>query len=391
MGGFRYNERTMTKILIIGGGIGGLTTAIALQRRGFSAEVYEAAPALRPVGKGIWVPTNAMQVMQRLGLDQKIANAGWPLSHLKIGTTRGSILATLAMEPIVAKFGQTTISISRTDLVEILASELLPQTLHLGKRATDFRQDANGVCVTFADGSATQGDLLIGADGIRSGVREKFLPGVKLRYSGQTCYRGIADLQLSKERVGTCLEVWGGEVRFGFSAAGPGKVYWFAPILAAAGGVDPEKGLRAKLLQTYAKFPEVVREVIAATPEVEILRTDLCDFAPIPTWHAGRVMLLGDAAHAMTPNLGQGGAQAILDAYALAELLEQHRNYAEAFLQFEKRRKPKVTAVVKLAWRLGKMAHWQNGFLQMVRDWALWLTPDFVNRRQLEWLFSLED
>lgn len=391
MGGFRYNERTMTKILIIGGGIGGLTTAIALQRRGFSAEAYEAAPALRPVGKGIWVPTNAMQVMHKLGLDQKIAKAGWPLSHLKIGTTQGALLATLAMEPIVAKFGQTTISISRTDLVEILASELLPQTLHLGKRATDFQQDANGVCVTFADGSDAKGDLLIGADGIRSGVREKFLPGVKLRYSGQTCYRGIADLQLSKERVGTCLEVWGGEVRFGFSAAGPGKVYWFAPILAAAGGVDPEKGLRAKLLETYAKFPEVVREVIAATPEAEILRTDLCDFAPIQSWHTGRVMLLGDAAHAMTPNLGQGGAQAILDAYALAEMLEKYSDYAEAFLQLEKRRRPKVTAVVNLAWRLGKMAHWQNGLLRMVRDWALRLTPDFVNRRQLEWLFKLED
>lgn len=382
----------MNKILIIGGGIGGLTAAIALRQQGFDVSVFEAAPELKPIGKGIWVPTNAMQVMERLGLDQAIAKAGWPLSSLKIGTTSGWILANLEMAPIVAKFGQTTISISRTDLVEILASHLPPGTLQLGKRALDFQQDANGVSVAFADGSEARGDLLIGADGIRSAVRENFLPGVKLRYSGQTCYRGIADLQLPADRVGTCLEVWGGDIRFGFSAAGPGKVYWFAPILAPAGGIDPPHGLKEQLLAKYATFPTIVREVLAATPDGEILRTDLCDFTPIAKWHTGRVMLLGDAAHAMTPNLGQGGAQAILDAYALAAALrEGEDNYAEAFAQFEKRRKQKVTAVVNLAWRLGQMAHWQNGLVQSLRNSALWLTPDFMNRRQLEWLFTLED
>src|SRR5439155_19418802 len=122
----------------------------------------------------------------------------------------------------------------RAELVRVLADALPPDALHLGRRCAAVEPDGDGVIVRFADGTQVRGDALIAADGIRSVVREQFFPGVTLRYSGATCYRGIADLDLPPDLAHVCWEVWGGEARLGFSAVGPGQVYWFAPVTAPA-------------------------------------------------------------------------------------------------------------------------------------------------------------
>ena len=380
----------MPSALIIGGGIGGLTAALAFRQKGWNVAVYEAAPELRPVGKGIWAPANAMQVLNELGLAAAVAEAGCPLDSIQLRTKSGTVLSAFDLGPVKAQYGQTTISIQRAALIGILAAALPVGALHLGKRFSRFESGPDQVAAYFEDGSQAAGDLLVGADGIHSVVREQLFPGVKLRYSGQTCYRGISAMTLPSALTNTCWEVWGGHYRFGFSSIGHGQVYWFAPVNAAAGGHAEPGEIAATLADCYADFPSPIPEIIAASRMTDVIRTDLFDFPPIPRWHEGRVVLIGDAAHAMTPNLGQGGAQAIEDARVLAEEFSKTGSAAQAFERFERIRMPKVKWVANTAWRLGQLAHVQNPLARGLRDLALHWTPERVNRKQLERLYRLE-
>ena len=186
----------MSRVLIIGGGIGGLTAALAFHQKGWDVAVYEAAPELRPVGKGIWVPANAMQVLNKLGLAASVAEAGCPLDTIQLRTKSGTVLSTFDLGPVKTQYGHTTISIHRAALIGILSAGLPAGTLHLGKRFSRFESSPDQVVAYFEDGSQAAGDLLVGADGIRSVVREQLFPGVQFRYSGQTCYRGISEMKL---------------------------------------------------------------------------------------------------------------------------------------------------------------------------------------------------
>jgi 2-polyprenyl-6-methoxyphenol hydroxylase-like FAD-dependent oxidoreductase len=381
----------VTTALIIGGGIGGLTAAVALRRKGVEAHVYEAAPELRPVGKVIWVPTNAMQALERLGLSAAVAAAGWALDRIQLRTVTGRTLMDADVRKYQASHGHRIVSIHRADLVRELAAALPPEALHLGKKLSTFSADANGVAARFDDGSEARGDFLVGADGIRSAVREQLLGPVPLRYSGQTCYRGVASLALPPGLERTCWEVWGGASRVGFSAVGEAQVYWFAPFIAPANSPQPAgPALARELVDRYAAFPAPIPDVLRNTPPEEVIRTDLYDIPPLGRWWQGRVVLLGDAAHAMTPNLGQGGAQAIEDSYVLGEKVAAHAAPEAAFEAYQHARKRRVDWVAKTAARLGWAAHLQSRPARWLRDALLLLTPGWIHDRQLDWLMRFD-
>jgi 2-polyprenyl-6-methoxyphenol hydroxylase-like FAD-dependent oxidoreductase len=380
----------MLKILVLGGGIGGLTTTIALQQKGFNAHVYESAAEVQPAGKGIWVSTNAMQILERLSLSDAVARSGIPLERIEILDKEDGVLMSLNLRKHVeVKHGHTTVSIHRAALHRVLLEHLQPGTLHLGKRCTGFRQDDAGVSIQFGDGTQAEGHLLVGADGIHSVIRQALFPDVALRYSGQTCYRGIATMELPASLVRTCWEVWGGESRFGLSALGLQQVYWFAPVTAPAGRAEQEGILSEQLTERSAGFPAPIPAIIAHTPVGEIIRTDLYDLSPLKRWWQGKVVLLGDAAHAMTPNLGQGGAQAMEDAFVLADKLASCRSLSEAFREYERLRMPRVRLVVHTAWRYGQIAHIRSRRVQRLRNLAMQSVPDWVNQKRVEWMYAL--
>jgi 2-polyprenyl-6-methoxyphenol hydroxylase-like FAD-dependent oxidoreductase len=378
----------MLKILVVGGGIGGLTTAIALQRKGFDVHVYEAAAVVQPVGKGIWLPTNAMLVLDRLGLSG-VVGGGVPLERIEIRDTKDGVLLRLNLRDVKLKYGHTTVSIHRTVLHRVLLEHVQPGTFHLGKRCTGFAPANDGVAVLFHDGSQVAGDVLVGTDGIHSVIRQALFPDATLRYGGQTCYRGVAAMELPASLARTCWEVWGGESRFGFSALGPRQVYWFAPVTAPASGAERRGLLSAELAERYAGFPTPIPAIIERTPVEETIRTDLYDLSPLKRWWQGRVILLGDAAHAMTPNLGQGGAQAIEDALVLADNLSSCRIISEAFRQYERLRMPRVHRIAQTAWRYGQIAHTRSRWLQRLRNVGLKTVPDRVNHKWVDWLYAV--
>lgn len=379
----------MARLLVIGGGIGGLTTAIAFSSMNWDVAVHEAAQELRPVGKGIWVPINAMQVFAALGLAERIYQAGCALRSIELQTASGAHISSVQLEPLVARYGHTVVSIHRAKLVEILANALKPGVLKLGSQFTHFAQEQSQVRAYFKDGSEATADLLVGADGIHSRVREQVFPGVSLRYSGQTCFRGVSEIALPNYLTHTCRETWGGRNRFGFSPVGHRQVYWFAPQLSAPGTEDSTDSRMRCLLDSYGRFPSPIPDILAATRIDNTIRTDLFDFPPIARWSAGNVVLLGDAAHAMTPNLGQGGAQAVEDAYALARQFAQTASIADALKNYERIRIPKVRSIVKTSRALGKIAHWQNPLAQWARNTALRWTPRSIQQKQLESLYDL--
>lgn len=375
-------------IAIVGGGIGGLAAAIALRHEGYAPIVYEAAPALQPAGAGIWVPPNAMHVLSQLGAGGDVEAAGMVIDAIRLQTVDGTVLQTLDAAALRRSGGAPLVSIARTHLVRCLAAHLPADSLRLGKRCRDAAQDAAGVTLRFDDGSDARADLVVAADGIHSGLRELVQPAVTLRYAGQTCYRGIGRCDAGALRR-TCLEQWGGRARFGLSGISSSETYWFAPITAPARTAMPREDLKAWLLETYRHFAEPVEAILRATPDEQIIQTDLYDFAPLRRWSAGHVVLLGDAAHAMTPNLGQGGAQAVEDAWVLAACLREHGEQVGAALHaYEHRRRRRTRWTATTAWRIGRMAHVEGRVARWVRDAAIRLAPDFVQQRQTRRLFA---
>jgi 2-polyprenyl-6-methoxyphenol hydroxylase-like FAD-dependent oxidoreductase len=379
---------SLESVAIAGGGIAGLTAAIALRHRGFAATVYESAPALEPVGAGILVPANAMRVLAALGVRDSVAQGGIPLERIELRDLRGTPLQIVDGVEAARRYGEPTIAIARTRLVRALATHLPDGVLHLGKRCRDAVEDETGITLRFEDGSETRADLAVAADGIHSRLRDRSVRPVRFRYAGQTCYRGIARHHAG-DLLRTCRELWGGHVRFGFASLAPDEVYWFAPMTAPARTmVEPDR-LKAWLLETYEAFPDPVGSLLHDTPDDRIIQTDLYDFLPLDRWSSGRLILVGDAAHAMTPNLGQGGAQAIEDAWALARCLADcNGRWAEAFQTFCRQRQARTRWIASTAWQLGKLAHIENPIAQTVRNFALTYAPAFLQRRHVDRLLA---
>jgi 2-polyprenyl-6-methoxyphenol hydroxylase-like FAD-dependent oxidoreductase len=376
-------------VVIVGGGIGGLTTAVALRQRGLTPRVYEAAPELREVGAGIWVPPNAMQVLARLGLADAVAREGSPIRTAELRDAKAGVLQRADLSYAQREFGHPTVAIHRGRLQRVLADAVDTGAIHTGRQCTGVEQRGEHVAVRFADESETEADVVIGADGLRSAVRESIFPGAPLRYFGQTSYRGTVTYTLPPEFDGMGWEVWSPGARVGFSAIGHGEVYWYLTRDAPASGTDAPGTLRATLDAVAAAFPAPVPALIAATDPAHVTRTDITDLAPIASWHRGRVVLLGDAAHATTPNLGQGGAQATEDAWVLADRIAANASPEAAFAEYERIRSPKARMVVNTSWRFGKLTHLSNPIARGARNLLLRLTPESVARRQSETLYRL--
>ena len=374
--------------VIVGGGIGGLSAAIALQQTGADAQIYEATPELRQVGAGILIPPNAMKVLAWLGLAQLVVDAGLTVERAELRQLNGRLLRSFDDVQIKSRLEYPTVAVRRSELQHILISALKPDSLHLGKRLVRFEDLDASVRAEFEEGSSVEGRVLIGADGIHSSIRRQLFPNVSLRYSGQTCFRGLASIALPDDLRQTAREIWGGKFRFGFSGVGGDNVYWFAPMKANRGNQLRDDNLKAKLLEAYRIFPRPGFDILASTAPEAIVQTDLFDFLPIKKWHAGRAVLLGDAAHATTPNLGQGGAQAIEDALCLALKLRAMGFSPQAFEAYEKLRAPRTKKIVNMSWEWGRMAHWQNPFLQSMRDFAIRAVGRRLQKRQLDDLFT---
>jgi len=314
------------KILIAGGGIGGITALLALRQRGIEAELFEQAAAFTQVGAGLQVSGNATRILRTLGLGEALARvAYYPEGRdYRAWDSGDRLYYTPLGKRAEVHFGAPYYTAHRADLLDVLLGGLGREGFRLGARIERFDQDADHVTLTLADGSTATGDILIGADGIHSTVRGQIFGKELPRYTGNVAWRGLVPAErVAHLDVAKVTGVWMGPNRSivqYYVAAGrtfnwigisrseqPARESWLA------------EGRVEDALAEYAGWHDTIRKIIAATPK--LLRQALYDREPLPDWQAGRVVLLGDAAHPMMPFYAQGAAQSIEDAYVLAGCL----------------------------------------------------------------------
>lgn len=374
---------------IIGGGIGGLTTALAFDKLGIPYHLFEREVLLSEVGAGIWLAPNALQVMDWLGLLSEIQKNGNQVATMTLASRKMEPFSGAKPDAIIERYGFSTVAIHRAVLQKILFEKIPDSNKSLNKPFVRYEPLENGkLKIHFEDGSTFEADQVIGADGINSSVRKQVFPNSEIRYTGQTCWRGIAQMSLGKELQHSAFEMWGDEVRFGFSAVSKESVYWFAVAKRAANGKDDSAALKSKLSNMFADFHPITQKLFDNTPRDKILRNDINDLKPTKKWFHENVCLIGDAGHAATPNMGQGGAQAIEDAYYLANIISKEANAKSAFQKFQDTRFKKVNEIVNRSWMVGKIAHWK--YFQGLRNFIFKSTPDSVMEKQLMRLYDIE-
>jgi 2-polyprenyl-6-methoxyphenol hydroxylase-like FAD-dependent oxidoreductase len=374
------------KAIVIGAGIGGLSAAIALRRAGVEALVFERTRELKEIGAGLSLTANATKALNGLGLADALRGIGMPIGVAEIRTWRGEVLSRIPTWQLDEKMGARSAAVHRADLQGALLRELGDEAVRLGATCRGFEQEGEGVRAFFDDDTEERADLLVGADGLRSTIRRGLLGDGDPRYAGYTAWRAVVAPEDELVPADEAWEVWGRGVRFICTQIGRGRVYWAVSKNAPEGEHDVSTGAaKDALLELCAGWLEPVEELIAATEKAAILRTDIYDRDPVrKRWGKGRATLLGDAAHPMTPDLGQGACQAIEDAVALVGCLKE-REYIEAALElYEAQRTRRTAALVRGSRRVGRIAQLQNPLACCLRDAALRAFPSRLQMKQLE-------
>jgi len=375
-------------VLIAGGGIAGQALALFLKKAGISSAIYEARGPSLGVGGGLGLSPNGMNVLAALGLAEVLkarASLG-PESFFR--DERGKLLARLHNGG--AKFGEPQISAMRSDLYAVLTTAIHKQgvPLNYGKRLARVENNMDGVIAHFADGTTARGDFLVGADGVHSRTRHEIMPEApEPEFVGITGIGGriaLAEMpELAPEQSRSFTFTFGPEGFFGFCGGSAGEEMWWANLPRQKPYSEAELGslsadvLRQMLLERFGGYYQPIPSLIARTRD--IIALNIFDIQSLPKWYAGRVILIGDAAHAVSPNSGQGASLALEDAMYLAKLLRDcGANYAAAFDRFESDRKPRVERIVAAGRRAASDKEIVSPLKSKLRNFAIAMMLRFI-------------
>ncbi|WP_129337385.1 FAD-dependent monooxygenase [Cellulomonas endophytica] len=341
--------------VVVGAGIGGLAAAVGLHRAGWSVGVLERAPEVRPVGAGIALAPNGLRALDVLGLGDAVRRLASPQGAGGFREPGGRWLLRQDLGAVTAVLGDTFVVLRRADLVALLLGALPAGTVRTGVEvlAADPGDARRPATVTTADGRA-QADLVVAADGLRSRLRGALFPGHPgTRPAGYVAWRLLPRVAPDVARLGQ-FETWGRGRRFSALAMAGGEVYCWATVSAPPG--RPVADDRAELLRLFGGWHDPVAALVRATPAEAVLRHDVHELArPLPALRAGRVAFVGDAGHALTPDLGQGGGLALEDAAVLALRVGAAEDLDAALATWSAERLPRVTAIATRSRRLARV------------------------------------
>lgn len=338
------------KVIVIGAGIGGLTAGIALRQSGFQVAIYDKVRSLRPIGAGISLWSNGVKVLNRLGLGDKIAQIGGSMERMQYRSATGELLNDISLQPLVAAVGQRPYPVARTDLQQLLLDGY-GDRIHLGSQCVGVDQHAHGITAHFADGGKVEGDLLIAADGIHSQLRAQVLgEPCHPQYRGYVNWNGLVAASPDLAPANTWMIYVGNHQRASLMPVGGDRFYFFFDVPLPQGTSSQPEQYRQELAHHFAGWADPVQNLIARFNPEQVARVEIRDLGPLDRLVCGRVALLGDAAHATCPDLGQGGCQAMEDGLVLTQFLQTTNLGVEDALQrYQADRKDRTSAIVRKA------------------------------------------
>jgi 2-polyprenyl-6-methoxyphenol hydroxylase-like FAD-dependent oxidoreductase len=402
----RVPPNTWMRIAIIGGGIGGLTAALALKEFGFEAQIFEQAPQLLEVGAAILMWPNAMRVLHRLGVADTIREHGAVLEKARWLKHDGKPLNNFSLPETEIP----AVALHRADLQQTLLHALPSASVHLNHIFQSYEQRPEGIIAHFQDAAAVECDVLIAADGLHSRAREQLLhDGAPIEHS-YAAWRGVMPHTPKSVALATATEIYGRGRRFGIGPLGHGRVGWWASAnkslltdtRASSTQASPadHESMRAELLRLFAGWCDPVRELISDTPSNALVRNPVCDRLPVRRWGEGCMTMLGDAVHPITPNLGQGGCLAIEDAAVLARCFEKYATKTtiagtraavrDAWRRFESVRYSRSAWVFRCSRIYGRVGQWETGIAVQLRNRALSLVPTGLTKKFLRRVFDYD-
>jgi 2-polyprenyl-6-methoxyphenol hydroxylase-like FAD-dependent oxidoreductase len=385
--------------LIIGGGIAGPALALFLKKAGISSAVYEGYPYTEGVGGGLSLAPNGMNVLDELGLAETVKARGTVALENCFRSETGRVLARINNGS--KKYGQPAVSLRRADVHEVLAQEMQRQGIAVAyeKRLTNISEtsDHEKVIAHFADGRDAEGDILIGADGIHSQTRQSVLPASpKPAYVGIIGIGGFVPLSVVPDLTDRDRQslnfTFGHRGFFGYGGARPDEVMWWSNLWREKELTKEElndlsvETVQQEMLSIYDGYHEPIPRLIAHTGP--LVKLNVYDIQTLPAWHTGRVVLIGDAAHAVSPNAGQGASMALEDAMYLAKVLrEAQGDHERAFERFERERKPRVERIVAEGRRRSSDKKSVSPFESVLRNAMLALFFNLFGKRSQDWLY----
>jgi 2-polyprenyl-6-methoxyphenol hydroxylase-like FAD-dependent oxidoreductase len=356
------------KAIIVGGGIGGLASALALSRHGWQVDVLERAAQFTEVGAGLALWPNALRALEALGVGEAVRSRSLLEGQAGIRHAAGRWLSRTDAAELERAYGSTAM-IHRADLVALLRAALPDGVLRGGVTVSRVQHDGTVV----HSGGESHADLVVGADGVRSVVRTSIWPDAPSpRYAGYTTFRVVTP----PVPVGESCESWGAGERFGYAPLQDGRIYCYAAVSAPAGAAG---GGLAELRRRFGSWHDPIPALLdAANPEA-MLHNDVYELPPLKAYTLGKVALVGDAAHAMTPDLGQGACQALEDAVVLAKVLDR----GEGLDTYDRQRRPRTQMIAQRAHRIGAVAQWASPVAVGLRNTTLRMLPSSSFARSL--------
>lgn len=379
---------TASEFAIVGGGVAGLALAIAFQQLGKDFRLFEQSQELKGIGAGFGLAANAMQALDLLQLKTEVEKLGYYVKSYPILDEQGRVLLAPDTQAISQQYQQQNFAIHRADLHLFLLSKIQKEHLQLGKKALRLQKQSDRINLSFADGSQHSCRYLILADGIKSPLRQQLLPKASPRYAGYTCWRATINQRELSLPHGS--ETWGKAGRFGMTPLTHDRIYWYACINAPAQSSKHRNYSTQDLYRQFQAYHSPIPEIIAQTQDQELIWSDIMDIKPLRHLAYDNILLIGDAGHATTPNMGQGACQALEDVAVLQQVLTKGYAIRQAFIIFEKKRLARTRYITNTSRYIGAIAQWEQPGLIALRNQLMRWMPAEVAQSPLNKLLAVD-